>query len=93
MEKRRKKFFGKPESDLGDRKYTYHEAVSILGPCQRKTVQYGCVDEVFCEESTNIYEEPVPAGWYKDHNTEIIFDEYDVWINKRGNALLAIPLP
>ncbi len=77
------------------KEYSFSEAREILGPCKRKKLcefkqeqhwEEGGVWETETDAGT------YPRGWF-DHGDPKILEEYDVWINERGDMLLAQPLP
>lgn len=65
-----------------EKEYSFTEAQEILGPCKRKKITFK-KHKQYC-----VY----PSGW-EDLEKPTIIEEYDVWVNKRGDMLLAIPLP
>ena len=62
------------------KEYSYSEARELLGECKRSTIPY-------------IEQEQCLSGEWHDIPEPKIIEKNDFWINKRGDLLLATPLP
>ena len=67
-----------------EKEYSFTEAQEILGPCKRKEIYYA--------EQEQDWQQMRPLAW-SDKGEAKILEKYDVWLNERGDMLLAIPLP
>lgn len=92
--KKRTIFKGVKKESFKQEPVSYDQARNILGPCQRRTMNY-CRQEQTWQEG-GVWETygdagVIPQGWFDFGKPEII-QTYDVWINERGDMLLATPL-
>ncbi len=95
MEKKQQRSFGKSKRSFKDQKeYAYGEALEKLGPCRRRTMNYGTVDQRWDNGCTpTSYDDTyVPAQWRDIPCTKVVRETYDVWVNEQGDMLLAQPL-
>ncbi|MBE6445319.1 MAG: hypothetical protein E7019_04625 [Alphaproteobacteria bacterium] len=81
---KRTKYFGKPKSSFGDHEYTYREAEELLGPCTRKTIEYGTWEEYYDNRTST---------WHEDPKTRVVLERYDVWENENKIMILAQDFP
>lgn len=100
MDKTRKIYRGISKAAFKNKKeYSFTEAREILGPCKRKELTYLEQKQYYYPER-NQWDaatdaaafETYPPGWF-DNCTPKILEKYDVWVNERGDMLLAQPLP
>lgn len=66
------------------KEYSFTKAQEILGFCKRK--------EIFYTKQEQLLQQYEPIEWTAKEKTQIL-EKFDVWINERGDMLLAIPLP
>ena len=94
MEKTRKIYRGISKSSFKNRqRYYFREAMNILGPCKRKEITYLEQEQIWQEiDRHRIFDIPQSDEWC-NKGTPKILEKYDVWLNERGDMLLAIPLP
>lgn len=78
-------YFGTPKKNFHcPTKFNYSEALELIGPCTRITVEYGTCEEKY---------DPITSTWNKDHQTRKVLERYDVWMNENGIMILAIDFP
>ena len=75
------------------KEYSFTDAQDILGFCKRKKLTYLKQEQIWQEiDRHRIFDIPQSDEWC-NKGTPKILETFDVWINERGDMLLAIPLP
>lgn len=66
--------------------------MNILGPCKRKEILYLEQEQIWQEiDPHRSFDNPLSDEW-SNKGTPKILEKFDVWINERGDMLLALPL-
>ena len=94
MEKTRKIYRGLSKASFTNQKeYSFTEAQEILGPCIRKKLTYIEQKEIWKAITSAYNPKDLTRCIWTNKGTPKILEEFDVWVNERGDMLLAIPLP
>ena len=94
MEKTRTIYRGISKASFKNKKeYSFTEAQDILGFCKRKEITYLKQEQIWNEvDYRQYYDMPTVSEWSNQGKAQIL-EKFDVWVNERGDMLLAQPLP
>ncbi len=78
-------YFGTPKENIPcPTKFNYSEALELIGPCTRKTIEYGTWEEYYDNRTST---------WHEDPKTRVVLERYDVWENENKIMILAQDFP